>query len=166
MVIRAPHAADAQVAAIAIMREDDAAKILSYGDTVLRACDVYLLQKPDAWLNDALIAFKVGACARPRRHGSLAWHGIAWHRPTGGRTGTTPVGRAPRLQFEHLDRDELPSGHDVSFIPGAMTLLLALAPAEEACLLLRPLRLHARGLVLFALNDNDDPDRASGGSHW
>jgi len=43
-----------------MLRSEEERVVLSRGDSVLRQCDVSLLQSPTAWLNDALLSFYLG----------------------------------------------------------------------------------------------------------
>jgi hypothetical protein len=148
---------------------DAAAKVLSYGETVLRAGDLELLEAGrDAWLNDQLIAFKVGHWGRDQIACAAILEHPACPRPPcpAPQPPCPPVWRTA-LQFEHIDRDVLPPGHRVALVPGSMAFLLAmLAEPAEAAPIFAPLHLPDKDLVLFAINNNPDAAQAAGGSHW
>lgn len=106
-----------------MLRSEEELKVLSRGDSVLRQCDVALLESPTAWLNDALISF------------FLAW-----------------------LQESCNER--------VLLVDCSASFFLSVVEEEDASVVTAPLRLAERDLVLFAVNDNQQPAVANGGSHW
>jgi hypothetical protein len=113
------------------------APVVSLHAAVLYAEDVALLAHPTAWLNDAAITFWWEHLAHVRFAGHAAGGGAA---------------------------DEL-----VSLVhPAAVALALFEDDDADRAAALRPLRLGdpRRRLVVLPVNDNDDPARVAGGSHW
>ncbi|KAJ9523635.1 hypothetical protein QJQ45_007288 [Haematococcus lacustris] len=123
-----------------------AARVLSYGDVLLREGDLALLDPPN-WFNDQLISFFFELLSREE--------GVAVCGPRPGGAPGPVLLVPPSLTFL------------LSMLGQWQELDAFLAPLQvqlSSHQLLEPVA--KRQLVLFALNNNTDSTAANGGSHW
>ncbi|KAG2496563.1 hypothetical protein HYH03_005385 [Edaphochlamys debaryana] len=109
-----------------------------------------------------------------------AFRTLCFWRALNGSTTSTELAYGDEIVsfwFEYLDEEHVAAAAarrgpeaasaraSILLLPPATTFLL-MHGADMAAEVLAPLKPASRGLVLFAVNDNTDPSRAAGGSHW
>ncbi|CAI5475618.1 unnamed protein product [Closterium sp. Yama58-4] len=147
------------------------AKVLSFGDVLLRACDVATLE-PSQWLNDKIIEFyfeylsrTLLAASDPSASAAGAAAGTASSSAGGASSssfgaGGAAAGGAARGEGTSSSSAVLLVGPSVSF-------WLNICPSDDDVTeTMAPLGVESKELIALAVNDNNDPTLPEAGSHW
>ncbi|CAI5980563.1 unnamed protein product [Closterium sp. NIES-64] len=145
------------------------AKVLSFGDVLLRECDVATLESSQ-WLNDKIIEFYFEYLSRTllaasdpsaSAAGAGAAAGTA-SSSAGGESSSNGAGGAAGAAAggEGNNSAVLLVGPSVSF-------WLNICPSDDDVTeTMAPLGVENKELIALAVNDNNDPTLAEAGSHW
>ncbi|CAI7932555.1 unnamed protein product, partial [Closterium sp. NIES-54] len=145
------------------------AKVLSFGDVLLRECDVATLE-PSQWLNDKIIEFYFEYLSRTllgasdpsaSAAGAGAAAGTA-SSSAGGESSSNGAGGGAGAAAggEGNNSAVLLVGPSVSF-------WLNICPSDDDVTeTMAPLGVENKELIALAVNDNNDPTLAEAGSHW
>lgn len=68
--------------------------------------------------------------------------------------------------FEYLRHERYNNNDSILLLPGAITYLLAHNDAQVNASIMEPHKMQDRSIIMCAVNDNEDPHVALGGSHW
>ncbi|GJP35329.1 hypothetical protein CLOM_g19832 [Closterium sp. NIES-68] len=149
------------------------AKVLSFGDVLLRECDVATLE-PSQWLNDKVIEFYfeylsrtllgAGSSDAPAA-GSAAGAGVSAGSSTaGGASSSNGAGSATAAGGAAAGGE---GSSAVLLVGPSVSFWLNICPSDDDVTeTMAPLGVEDKELIALAVNDNNDPTLAEAGSHW